>query len=77
MGIVYGSTQGFHNDNWELITKNNSRQFYSSRKLRMFIKIHELIKSISFTIGIVRPMFLSNVIGEMKNMKFKDSLTLY
>ena len=43
----------------------------------MFIKMHKLIKSISFTIGIVRPMFLSNAIGEMKNMKFKESLTLY
>lgn len=33
--------------------------------------------SISFTIGIVGLVFLNSVIGEMKNIKFKDNLTLY
>lgn len=41
----------------------------------MFIKIYEFINSINFPIGIVGPVFLNNMISEMKSIKFKDSLT--
>lgn len=71
------SVQGFHN-NCELIIKlTPSNSIAIKKKWRLFIKIHKLIESLNFTIGIVGLVFLNSVIGEMKNIKFKHNLTLY